>query len=73
MGQQTISIEDAMHAYEVLQLLNREIERMEAEAREHYKLADKLADLGTIPMATAEREIGNTLMEQVIALKLITA
>ena len=73
MGQQTISIEDAMHAYEVLQLLNREIERMEAEAREHYKLADKLADLGTISMATAEREIGNTLMEQVIALKLITA
>ena len=68
---ETIAIDEALHAYEVVQQLKEEVILMENEAHRRYRLADELFEQGNKSKSTFEREIGNTLMRRVINLKQI--
>ena len=67
----TISIEEALHAYGVVKLLKEEIVRMEEDAHKYYRLADEYLDEKRYFKSNYYRQQGNVLLERVCALKQI--
>lgn len=67
----TVPIDEALHAYKVVQLLKEEVVLMENEAHRRYRIADELFEQGNKSKSTFEREIGNALMRRVVNLKQI--
>ena len=68
---QTISIEEALHAVGVVQLLKEEIECMEKDAHKYYRLADECLEEKRYFKSNYYRQQGNVLLERVCALKQI--
>ena len=66
-----VSIEEALHAYGVMQLLKEEIERMEEDAQKYYKIADEALEDNLRFKSNYYRVHGNVLMERVVNLKQI--
>ena len=71
MRKQTVLIEEALRAYEIVQLLKKEIARMEEDAHKSYKLANEYLDEKQYFKSNYYRQQGNVLMERVCALKQI--
>ena len=68
---QTISIEEALHAYGIVQLLKEEIVLMENDAHKYYRLADECLGEKRYFKSNYYRQQGNVLLERVCALKQI--
>ena len=68
---QTISIEEALHAYGIVQLLKEEVILMENEAQRYYRLADECLEEKRYFKSNYYRQQGNVLLERVCALKQI--
>lgn len=71
MAEQTISIDEALHAYGVVQLLKEEVVLMENEAHRLYRLADEYFAKKRYFKSNYYRQQGNVLMERVVNLKQI--
>ena len=71
MAEQTISIDEALHAYGVVQLLKEEVVLMENEAQRLYRLADEYLAKMRYFKSNYYRQQGNVLMERVVNLKQI--
>ena len=71
MTNNTVSIDEALHAYGVLQLLKEEVVLMENEAHRLYGLADKCLEEKRYFKSNYCRQQGNVLMERVVNLKQI--
>ena len=71
MAEQTISIDEALHAYGVVQLLKEEVVLMENEAHRLYGLADECLEEKQYFKSNYYRQQGNVLMERVVNLKQI--
>lgn len=67
----TVSIDEALHACGVVQLLKEEVVRMEKDARWYYEKADEYYELRCYFKSNYYRQQGNVLMERVCALKQI--
>ena len=65
------SIEEALHAYGIVQLLKEEIVLMENEAQRLYGLADECLEEKRYFKSNYYRQQGNVLLERVCALKQI--
>lgn len=66
---ETIPIDEAMHAYGVVQILKKEVCRMEEAAHNHYAMADKYAEEGRKYKSNYERQQGNVMLERAKELK----
>ena len=71
MAEQAISIDEALHAYGVVQLLKEEVILMENEAHRYYRLADECLEEKRYFKSNYYRQQGNVLMERVVNLKQI--
>ena len=71
MAEQTISIDEELHAYGVVQLLKEEVVLMENEAQRLYRLADECLEEKRYFKSNYYRQQGNVLMERVVNLKQI--
>lgn len=67
----TISIEEALQAYGIVQLLKEEIVLMEKDAHKYYRLADECLEEKRYFKSNYYRQQGNVLLERVCALKQI--
>lgn len=67
----TVSIDEALKAIGIVELLRKEIALIEIEAKKHWIKADEYCKQDEKAKSTFERELGNVLMERAIALKQI--